>query len=89
MELGKQSDYGTGGIRRISGWMEGYGYHGNHAVNNKKTIFMKWKGSDWILHGVFVYDMAQTSTSTKMLIYCQRYSTNYMLKSSIMLAVTL
>ena len=37
------------------------------AVNNEKTMFMKWQGTDWIMHGVFVDDMMHTSTSTKML----------------------
>ena len=30
-------------------------------------MFMKWEGPYWIMHGVFVDDMAHTSTSTKML----------------------
>ena len=30
-------------------------------------MFMKWQGTDWIMHGVFVDDMMHTSTSTKML----------------------
>jgi hypothetical protein len=49
---------------RISSWMEEHGYL---AVNNEKTMFMKWQGTDWIMHCVFVDDMMHTSTSTKML----------------------
>ena len=49
---------------RISSWMEEHEYL---AVNNEKTMFMKWQGTDWIMHGVFVDDMMHTSTSTKML----------------------
>ena len=49
---------------RISSWMEEHEYL---AVNNEKTMFMKWQGTDWIMHCVFVDDMMHTSTSTKML----------------------
>ncbi len=49
---------------RISGWRDEHEYN---AVNNDKTMFMKWEGSGWIMHEVFVDDMAQTSTSKKML----------------------
>ncbi len=37
--------------------------HDYMAVNNEKTMFMKWKGSDFIVHGLFVDDMANASTS--------------------------
>ncbi len=36
----------------ISDWMDGY-----LAVNSEKTIFKKTKGSDHIIHGLFVDDM--------------------------------
>ena len=49
---------------RISGWMEEHEYH---AINNEKTMFMKWEGSNYIMHGLFVDDMMHTSTSQKML----------------------
>ncbi len=38
-----------------------------HTVNNEKTMFMKWKGSNYIMHGLFVDDMMHTSTSEKMM----------------------
>jgi hypothetical protein len=31
------------------------------AVKNEKTMFMRWEGSDFIMHGVFVGDPAHTS----------------------------
>ena len=37
-------------------------------------MFMKWEGSDWIMHRVFVDDMAHTSTSKKML---KKFFTEY------------
>jgi hypothetical protein len=49
---------------RISGWMEEHEYH---AVNSEKTMFMKWDGPDYIMHGLFVDDMIHTSTSQSML----------------------
>ena len=36
------------------------------AVNNEKTILMKWEGSDFIMHRLFVDDMARASTYQKM-----------------------
>ena len=36
---------------------------GYAAVNNEETIFMKWEGKDFIIHGLFVDDMQHTSTS--------------------------
>ncbi len=44
--------------QRISGWMES---HDRMVVNNGKTMFMKWEGSDFIMHGLFVDDMAHAS----------------------------
>jgi hypothetical protein len=35
----------------ISTWMENYGYE---AMNSEKTIFMKHKGAEYIIHGLFV-----------------------------------
>ena len=40
--------------------------HEYFAVNNEKRMFMKWQGTDWIMHGVFVDDVMYTSTSTEM-----------------------
>ncbi len=39
----------------------------HHTVNNEKTMFMKWEGSDYIMHGLFVDDMMHTSTSEKLM----------------------
>ena len=36
------------------------------AVNSEKTMFMKRKGKEWIMHGLFVDDMAQASTCPKL-----------------------
>ena len=41
--------------------------NGYHAVDNEKTMFMKWKGFNYIMHGLFVDDMMHTSTSEKMM----------------------
>ena len=38
----------------ISTWMEKNGYE---AMNSEKTIFMKRKGAEYIIHGLFVDDM--------------------------------
>ena len=48
---------------RISTWMESHGYL---AVNSQKTMFMKRKGKEWIMHGLFVDDMAHASTCPKL-----------------------
>lgn len=48
---------------RISTWMEQHGYM---AVNSEKTMFMKRKGKEWIMHGLFVDDMAHASTCEKL-----------------------
>ena len=34
--------------------------HGYAAVNSEQTIFMKWVGQDFIIHGLFVDDMQHT-----------------------------
>ena len=47
----------------ISAWMENNGYA---AVNSEKTIFMKCKGSDYIIHGLFVDDTMHIYTSDEM-----------------------
>jgi hypothetical protein len=31
--------------------------HGYEAINSDKTIFMKHKGAEYIIHGLFVDDM--------------------------------
>jgi hypothetical protein len=54
-----KSIYGTRQAARkwhthISTWMERNGYS---AVNSEKTIFMKRKGDEYIIHGLFVDDM--------------------------------
>ncbi len=49
--------------QRISGWMESHDYM---AVNNEKIMYMKWEGSAFIMHGLFVDEMAHSSTSQKM-----------------------
>ncbi len=45
---------------RISGWMKSHGYP---AINSEKTMFMKWDGDDFILHGLFMDDMSTILTS--------------------------
>ncbi len=37
--------------------------HGYPAINSEKTMFMKWDGDDFILHGLFVDDMSIIPTS--------------------------
>lgn len=36
------------------------------AVNNEKTMFMRWDGDGFILHGTFVDDFATIPTSDKL-----------------------
>ena len=48
---------------RLSTWMEEHEYL---PVNNEKTIFMKWEGDDFIIHGVFVDDFKSIPTSQKL-----------------------
>ncbi len=57
------------------GWMES---HDDMAVNNEKTMFMKWEGSDFIMHRLFVDDMAHASTSQKMIKkFMKEYSKDF------------
>jgi hypothetical protein len=44
---------------RLSTWME---EHEFMPVNNEKTMFMKWEGGDFIIHGVFVDDFKTIPT---------------------------
>jgi hypothetical protein len=61
--------------QRISGWMESHDYM---AVNNEKTMFIKWDGSDFFMHRLFVDDMAHASTSQKMIKkFMKEYSKDY------------
>ncbi len=61
--------------QRISGWM---GSHDCMAVNNEKTMFMKWEGSDFIMHELFVDDMAHASTSREMIKkFMKEYSKDF------------
>jgi hypothetical protein len=48
---------------RLSTWMEEHEYL---PINNEKTIFMKWEGDDFIIHGVFVDDFKSIPTSKKL-----------------------
>ena len=48
---------------RLSTWMEEHEYM---PVNNEKTMFMKWEGEDFIIHGVFVDDFKTIPTSMKL-----------------------
>ena len=48
---------------RLSTWMEEHEYL---PINNEKTIFMKWVGDDFIIHGVFVDDFKSIPTSKKL-----------------------
>jgi hypothetical protein len=64
----KKNIYGTRQAARawhlkLSTWMEEHQYL---PVNNEKTIFMKWDGDDFILHGIFVDDFASIPTSEKL-----------------------
>ena len=47
----------------ISTWMENNGYG---AINNEKTIFMKHKGAEYIIHCLFVDDMIQIYSCNAM-----------------------
>jgi hypothetical protein len=47
-------------------------------VNNEKTMFMKWEGEDFIIHGVFVDDLKTIPTSKKLKDEFERlYSTDF------------
>lgn len=50
--------------------------NGYQAVNSEKTIFMKRKGSDFILHGLFVDDMMHVTTSEALIEFLERYAAN-------------
>ena len=63
-----KSIYGTKQAARrwhihISEWMERNGYP---AINSEKTIFMKRKGSDFIIPGLFVDDMMHVPTCDEL-----------------------
>jgi hypothetical protein len=51
------------GTNHISEWMINNGYP---AVNSEKTIFKKTKGSDYIIHGLFVDDMMHISSCDEL-----------------------
>jgi hypothetical protein len=60
--------YGTKQVARrwhlhISRWMDKNGYL---AVNSEKTIFMKRKGNDFIIHCLFVDDMMHVPTQASL-----------------------
>ncbi len=51
--------------------------HDYMAVNNEKTMFMTWEGSDFIMNGLFV-DMAHESTPQKMIKkFMKEYSKDF------------
>ena len=50
--------------QRISAWMATQGYA---AVNSEETIFMKWVGKDFIIHGLFVDNMEHSSMSQALM----------------------
>ena len=63
-----KSIYGTRQAARkwhnhISTWMEKNGYE---AMNSEKTVFMKHKGAEYIIHGLFVDDMMHIYSSDVM-----------------------
>ncbi len=60
--------------QRISGWM---GSHDFMAVNNEKTMFMKWKGSDVIMHGLFVDDASTPQKMIKKFMKMKEYSKDF------------
>jgi hypothetical protein len=61
--------------QRISGWMESHDFM---PVNNEKTMFMKWEGSNFIMHGLVVEEMALASTSQKMIKkFMKEYSKDF------------
>jgi hypothetical protein len=49
----------------ISRWMAKQGYAA--VKKREETIFMKWVGKDFIVHGLFVNDMQHTSTSQDLM----------------------
>ncbi len=48
----------------MSGWMIEKEYP---AANSEHTVFIKWDGADFIIHGLFVDDMQSASTSQKLM----------------------
>ena len=61
--------------KRISAWMEDNGYP---AVNSEKTIFMKRKGDDFIMHGIFVDDMKHIPTSNDLMTeFLEKYKRDF------------
>ena len=61
--------------RRLSTWMVGNGYP---AANSEETIFIKWEGDDFIIHGLFVDDLQTASTSqTLMDKFLEEYSREF------------
>ena len=75
-----KSIYGTKQAARkwhdhISKWMIVNGYS---AVNSEKTIFKKTKGTDYILHGLFVDDMMHISSSDELKKeFMEKYSKDF------------
>jgi hypothetical protein len=51
---------------------------GYSAVNSEQTIFMKWVGQDFIIHGLFVDDMQHTSTCKALMDeFMAKYSRDF------------
>ncbi len=48
----------------MSGWMIEKEYP---AANSEDTVFIKWYGADFIIHGLFVDDMQSASTNQKLI----------------------
>ena len=78
----KKNIYGTrqaarAGHLRISGWMESHGYP---AINSEKTMFMKWDGDDFILHGLLwmicLLSPPQITSCRSSWLYTRRTSTS-------------
>ena len=75
-----KSIYGTRQAARkwhrcITAWMAKQGYP---PVNSEETIFMKWVGEDFIIHGLFVDDMQHTSTSQDLMDeFMEAYSRDF------------
>ena len=75
-----KSIYGTKQAARkwhthISDWMIRNGYL---AVNSEKTIFKKTKGSDYIIHGLFVDYMMHISSCDKLRAeFMKKYATDF------------
>ena len=51
---------------------------GYSAVNSEKTIFKKTKGTDYIIHGLFVDDMMHISSSDELKKgFMEKYSKDF------------